>query len=63
MRASRLCRPFMSAEQFAAIDFAEPGAVPGVSAANLPSELGGHADWNLEDYIVRRCVSEKVCSP
>ena len=62
----KLCRPFMSKQQYESIGFADVGSaslLQQISADNLPAALGGTAKWSVESYVSRRCAAEGVRAP
>jgi len=57
----KLLRPFMSAEQYNSIAFAEIDELPRfIDLSNLPPALGGSAKWDMEEYIRKRASDERV---
>ena len=62
----KLCRPFLSKEQYEAIGFANAGdasLLRHVAPENLPPELGGSAKWSMEQYVRQRALAEGVRAP
>lgn len=62
----KLCRPFMSKQQYESVRFARANDASlwqYVTQENAPRELGGTAQWNARDYVRQRATAEGVLAP
>lgn len=60
----KLCRPFMSKQQYESIGFADVGSaslLQQISADNLPAALGGTAKWSVESYVSAGVAPPRAC--
>lgn len=64
---ARRSKPFMSREQYESISFANHNDLAAltrhISADNIPQELGGAAQWKMDEYVRRRASAEGVRAP